>query len=331
MSEGGPVAYVVGADDWLVAEIRKSAGARSYRFLTEKSSAEEMSEALVAAHALVAEPANALALVQSCPDLKFVQFSTCDYPQDVLADLKSRGLSVAALGAALAEDLAQVAIGLMLATATGKSRLVQVDAASKKAQPSDLAGKTVGIVGLGRVGIAVAGLLEQFDARVLYADVRTAPQQLAHALPIRRVTSDRLLVESDFVTLHVPLTDQTRGLLGRREFELIGTDTVLINTAAPGVVDRQVLIAALNHKGIRGYGTTDLDPGLAALRNVVQAGPPAIRTTAAAHRVARWIVDNVDAALAGRPARGLVETIGFPKAGDPAFWSSRMIPREGLN
>jgi len=324
------VAYVVGADDWLVAETRRAATGRGYRFLTEKSSAEEMSDALGAARALVAEPANALALRQACPDLRFIQFSTCDYPQSVLAELQSKGLQVASLGAALAEDVAKTAIGLMIAVAECRKGLALGDPTAQAGQTSALNGKTVGIVGLGRVGTAIAGLLERFNARVLYSDVRTAPQQLRHALPLRRVTQDRLLVESDFVTLNVPLTDQSRGLLGRRDIGLIGPETVLVNTSAPEIVNRQSLVDALEGGYIKGYGAIDLDPGLAAHNNVVQLGPQAVRTTASAVRVARWIVDNADAAVAGRPVRGLVETIGFPKAGDPAFWSSRMTPREEL-
>lgn len=308
------VVFLAGDPDWLGPALRRAGEGRQYAFLTRESSAESLAAALAEAEALIARPGDVLAVQPACPKLRFVQFISCDYDQAILAGLQSQKLRVAGLGAALAGEVAAVAVGLMLAL-NGKQ----------------MSGRTVGIIGMGRAGTAVARLLQPSGAHMLYSDVRTAPQTLSgelRELGIRRSTLDRLLVESDFVTVHIPLTDQTRNLLGRREFGLFRSESALINTSAPEVVDRQTLLAALKQRKIRGYGTTDLDPGFGGLPNVVMADPKALSTADVATKVAGWIVENVDRALAGEEPNGAVETIGYPRSGDPAFWSSRMIPRE---
>ncbi|MBI4220194.1 MAG: hypothetical protein HY682_08645, partial [Chloroflexi bacterium] len=272
----------------------------------------------------------ALAMHAVCPNLRFVQYSTCDYPQQSLAELQSKGPLVSALGGALAGAIGDLAIGLMQAVLAGRKSLVRPGTADWEHGLANLRGKAIGIIGLGRVGTAVARRLRPTGVHLTYSDVRTIPHEVSRELMIRRSTLDRLLVESDVVTVHAPLTDQSKNSIARREFGLIGTETVLVNTSDLAIVERSSLLAALKDHRVRGYGTTDLDPGLAGFSNVVQASPDVVRTTDAGRSVAAWIIENARLALSGGRPHGLVETIGFPRAGDPAFWSSRMAPRESM-
>jgi phosphoglycerate dehydrogenase-like enzyme len=117
-----------------------------------------------------------------------------------------------------------------------------------------LADKSVGIVGLGRIGKKVARRLKPFETRLIYNDLLAFPDY-ERELAMPRVSLDELLRRSDIVTLHVPLTSKTRGFIGRRGlFELMKPTAILINTCRGPVVDEPVLIEALKKGRIRGAG-----------------------------------------------------------------------------
>lgn len=123
----------------------------------------------------------------------------------------------------------------------------------------DVFGATLGIVGMGRIGRAVARRAQGFDMRILYTD----REERAGDLPepsAQRVDLDTLLRESDFVSLHVPLTAETRGMIGRREFELMKRSAILINTARGPVVDTDALADAIETGLIWGAGLDVTDP-----------------------------------------------------------------------
>lgn len=103
-----------------------------------------------------------------------------------------------------------------------------------------LSGRTVGIVGLGHIGKDLAGLLAPFGCRLLANDIVAFPDFCA-ARGVEQVELDRLLGESDVVTLHVPLDDSTRDLIGEREFALMKPQAILINAARGGIVDEAAL------------------------------------------------------------------------------------------
>jgi phosphoglycerate dehydrogenase-like enzyme len=113
-----------------------------------------------------------------------------------------------------------------------------------------LAGKTVGIVGLGRIGVATAKRLRAFDAEVVYWS-RTRKPEVERELGIRWVELDELLRSSDVVSLHVPGTAETRRLIGERELSLMKQGVILVNMARGVVVDEAALIKALRSGKIR--------------------------------------------------------------------------------
>jgi phosphoglycerate dehydrogenase-like enzyme len=114
---------------------------------------------------------------------------------------------------------------------------------------TDLTGATVGIVGLGEIGRAVAQRLRGFDVKVLGTDVLEVSWD-----GVPRVGLDELLVAANVVTLHVPLIPSTRGMIGARELALMRPDAILINTSRGGVVDEDALVVALEQKRLLGAG-----------------------------------------------------------------------------
>jgi glyoxylate reductase len=142
----------------------------------------------------------------------------------------------------------------------------------------DVHDATVGIVGMGRIGRAVARRARGFSMRILYTDdYQPLDPEAERALGAVRVPLDRLLTESDFVTLHVPLTEQTRHLISAPQLEAMKPTAVLVNTSRGPVVDEAALVEALRaHKifaaGIDVYEREPaVHPGLLALHNVVLA------------------------------------------------------------
>jgi len=114
----------------------------------------------------------------------------------------------------------------------------------------DITGKTLGIIGCGRIGLAVAKRVSGFDMRVLGFDIAPCPG--AEQLGVKLVPLGQLLRESDFISLHCALTPETRGLLGEPQLRQMKKSAYLINTARGAVVDEAALLRALNEKWIAG-------------------------------------------------------------------------------
>ena len=170
---------------------------------------------------------------------------------------------------------------------------------------ADITGQTLGIVGAGRIGAAVARRSAGFKMKILYTDVQQN-KTLEDELGATRVELDTLLREADFVCLHVPLADDTRHLLGEREFSIMKKSAVLVNTSRGPVLDEAALVAALHNDEIFGAGLDvfedepRLAPGLAQLDNVVI--PPHIgsATIATRNRMAEMAAGNLVAMLKGQ-------------------------------
>src|SRR5206468_845346 len=124
----------------------------------------------------------------------------------------------------------------------------------------ELAGKTIGLVGLGRIGREVAKRARAFDMRVLYHDVfRPSPDEERDA-GVEYRDLEPLLGEADIVSLHAPLTPETRGLMNERTLALMKPNAVLVNTARGPLVDAAALAAALTNGTIRAAAIDVFDP-----------------------------------------------------------------------
>lgn len=178
-----------------------------------------------------------------------------------LAAATERGIPVVNVPDYGTDEVANHAVALLLALARKIARLDRQTRAGRwsvfEVQPIHrLAGQTVGIVGCGRIGSRVARKLAGFDVRLLAADpyVREFPPGVAP------VALDRLLAESDYVTLHVPLVDDTRHLIDAPALGRMKPTAVLINTARGGLVDTAALVAALQAGRLGGAGLDVTEP-----------------------------------------------------------------------
>jgi glyoxylate reductase len=165
---------------------------------------------------------------------------------------------------------------------------------------------------MGRIGQAVARRAAGFEMRVLYYDACRQPAEVESRLRIEFVPFDRLLAESDFVTLHVPLLPETRRLIGAPELARMKRTAVLINTSRGPVVDEAALAEALASGRIAAAGLDvyehepEVHPGLLRLKNVVLAPHIASASIATRTQMCLMAAENAVAALQGRRPPNLV-------------------------
>jgi len=169
---------------------------------------------------------------------------------------EKRGITVLNTPEAPADSTAELTIGLILALAR---KIPSADRSMKEGRwlkgrlkGWQLKGKTIGLIGLGNVGLRVARLAKAFGMKILFTK-RTPPSpEVLKELEAEFVPLEDLLRRSDVVSIHVPLTEETRGMIGARELSLIKEGAVLINTSRGAVVDEEALLNALQSGRLRG-------------------------------------------------------------------------------
>jgi glyoxylate reductase len=173
---------------------------------------------------------------------------------------------------------------------------------------ADVHGATLGLIGVGRIGRGVAHRAKGFNMRVLYYDPQPLPPDAERELGATRVDLGRLLAESDFVSVHVPLTQETHHLLSTPQFAQMKPSAILINTSRGPVVDEAALVEALNAKKIAGVGLDVYErepavhPGLIPMPNVVLAPHIASATTRTRSEMSAMAARNMATAVrGGRP------------------------------
>jgi lactate dehydrogenase-like 2-hydroxyacid dehydrogenase len=170
----------------------------------------------------------------------------------------------------------------------------------------DIHHRTLGIFGMGRIGQAMARRAGGFSMRVLYNDERRAAAEIESELKLEFVDREQLLRESDYVSLHVPLLESTRKLIGEPELKLMKRSAILINTARGPVVDEAALARALKDGVIRSAGLDvferepQLHPELLTLTNVVLAPHIASASHTTRRRMSMMAAENAAAAVEGR-------------------------------
>jgi glyoxylate reductase len=168
----------------------------------------------------------------------------------------------------------------------------------------EITGKTIGIIGAGRIGQAFGHRARGFKPRLLYTANRPKPDFEAQT-GASFADRETLLREADFVSLHLPLTPETRHYIGARELNLMKETAILINTSRGPVVDEQALVKALRERRIWGAGLDvferepELEPGLSALENVVITPHLGSATIETRDNMGILAADNILAALAG--------------------------------
>ncbi len=240
------------------------------------------------------------AVFAACPNLKLVSIWGVGTDNIDLESAKRRGVTVCNTPGANAIAVGEHAIALMMAVAR---KIPQIDRDMRKGEwPRDmlgqLHGKTLGVLGTGAIGTHVAKLARAFGMTVLEWSARrgTAAER------------DEILRRADFVSLHVRLTPQTRGFIGAREFALMKTGAILINTGRGALVDRDALHAALATQRIAGAGLDVLhdeplkagDP-IFGFANTVLSPHNAGQTPEVRRDGLLLTIENVERFLAGAP------------------------------
>jgi glyoxylate reductase len=253
-------------------------------------------------------------VLQRAPALKVIANYGVGFEHLDLAAATRRGIPLTNTPGVLTNATADLAWALILATAR---RVVAGDRRVREGKfqywapllflGQEVSGKTLGIIGMGRIGQAVARRAAGFDMKIIYhSRTRLAPAA-EEELKATAVPFKTLLQEADFVTLHVPLTPQTRHLIGSRELALMKPTAYLINTARGPVVDEASLVAALRQGQIQGAGLDvyenepQLAPGLADLNNAVLLPHLGSATVETRTRMAVMAAENLLAGLRGDP------------------------------
>lgn len=173
---------------------------------------------------------------------------------------------------------------------------------------ADVFNATLGLVGIGRIGRGVAHRAKGFNMRVLYYDPQPLPPDAEQQLGAARVDLGRLLAESDFISVHVPLTKETQHMLSTAQFGLMKKTAILINTSRGPVIDEAALVDALSAKKLAGAGLDVFErepavhPGLLAMPNVVLAPHIASATTRTRSEMSAMASRNMATAVrGGRP------------------------------
>ena len=167
----------------------------------------------------------------------------------------------------------------------------------------DVVGKTLGIIGAGRIGTAMAMRSRGWCMKVLYTTQSNRNAVLEEMLGAKRVDLETLLKESDFISIHTPLSEKTRHLISAKEISLMKKTAYLINTARGAIIDEAALVNALENKQIAGAGLDvyeeepKLKPGLAELDNVVLAPHLGSATVESRTKMAVMAAENIVAVL----------------------------------
>jgi glyoxylate reductase len=254
-------------------------------------------------------------VVAGAPGLKVVCNVAVGFNNIDVAACTKRGVVVTNTPDVLTETTADFAWALLMATAR---RVVEADRFARSGQwtrwqwdllwGNDVYGKTLGVIGFGRIGRAVARRALGFNMRVLYHDTVRADAAAERELKATYVDRDALLRESDFVSLHTLLIPDTRHLIDERTLRLMKPTAILVNAARGPIVDEAALVKALKERWIAAAGLDvfeeepKIHPGLLSLTNVTLA--PHIASASLDTRVAmaNLAVRNCLAVLEGKPA-----------------------------
>jgi glyoxylate reductase len=254
-------------------------------------------------------------VLAAAPALKAVCNVAVGFNNIDVAACKKRGVVVTNTPDVLTETTADFAWALLMAAAR---RVVEADRFARSGQwtrwqwdllwGNDVHGKTLGIIGFGRIGRAVARRALGFNMRVLYHDTVRADAAAERELRASYVDRDALLRESDFVSLHTLFIPETKHLLNERTLRLMKKTAILVNAARGPIVDEAALVRALKEGWIAGAGLDVFEeepkvhPGLLSLTNVTLAPHIASASLDTRLAMADLAVRNCLAVLEGKPA-----------------------------
>ena len=253
--------------------------------------------------------------VLSTPGLKCVSNVAVGFDNIDVAAATAHKVMVTNTPGVLDDATADFAFTLLMATAR---RVVEADNFTRAGRfrgwaidmmlGQDVFGATLGIIGIGRIGRGVAHRAKGFNMRVLYYDPQPLPLEAEQQLSATRSSLDRLIAESDFISVHVPLTPETHHLLSTPQFEQMKRNAILVNTSRGPVIDEAALVTALGARKLAGAGLDVYErepavhPGLISMPNVVLAPHIASATVRTRSEMSAMAARNMATAVrGGRP------------------------------
>lgn len=257
----------------------------------EQFSLAEQAEFMLAGWAAITEP-----MLQRAKRLRMIQKWGIGVDRIDVEAARRRQIPLAITAGSNAGPVAELTIALMLAV---YRRVAHVDRALRQGNwlksemreiGYQIAGKTVGLIGFGNIGRMVARRLRGFDARVIYNDVRRAEQATETALNVEYVSRERLLAESDIVSLHAPYIQRAVKIIDANSIAAMKSGAILINTARGELVDEMALYAALASNKLRGAGLDAFDPEPPAANNPLLTLDQVVATP----HVGGAVFDNVE-------------------------------------
>lgn len=265
-------------------------------------------------------------VIAGLPSAKLIIRHGIGYDNIDVAAATGQGIIFANEATASSEDVAEHAVMLILETYKKKNlqnKLLRRWVESRQWSSDEIAplyrlsGKTLGIVGCGNIGSRVLKKMVGFGLEVLVCDPYLSQKRLAE-LGLTHTPFEKLLKKSDIVTIHVPVTEETRGMFDREAFSLMKRSAVVINTARGPIIKTTDLVGALKKETISGAGLDVFEkeppePGLALLRldNVVLSPHIAWYSEEGGWDVRHMIMDDVKAFLMGKPPRFVVNSEVF--------------------
>jgi glyoxylate reductase len=266
-------------------------------------------------------------LMDSCPNLRVISNYAVGVDNIDVKAATTRGIAVGNTPGVLTETTADLAFALLLAVSR---RIVEADRFLRGCgwrawSPTlflgqDVHHSTLGIIGMGRIGQEVARRASGFSMTILYTNpspVRAAEEDFG----ARRVTLEELLKQSDMISVHAPLTENTRHLIGRDELEMMKPNAILVNTARGPIIDQHALYEALKAHRIAGAGLdvfenepVDCGDPLLKLDNVVAVPHIGSASVTTRTKMALMAADNVIAGLQGKPLPHPVNKIHLPES-----------------
>lgn len=261
------------------------------------------------------------------PKLKVIANYAVGFNNIDVAAATERGIPVTNTPGVLTDTTADLAFTLLVATAR---RIVEADKFMRAGKyqgwapmlflGQDIHHKTLGIVGFGRIGQAMAKRAMGFEMKILYTDAQRAPKEVEEKYGAEFTTLEDLLRRSDFVSLHVPLLESTRHLISDAQFDMMKKTAILINTARGPVVDEKALVRALKAGKIAGAGLDvferepEFEPELAEMDNVIMVPHIASASVETRTKMATMAAENAIAVIKGEVPPNLV---------NPEVWEKR--------
>ena len=254
-------------------------------------------------------------LIDRCRKLRLIQVPGHGFEHVDVEAARAAGVPVATVASSGAEAHTVAEWAILMAGAAsrrlteGHNALARGEFANVTLMQEgvfELAGKTIGIVGLGRIGRSIARRARGFDMAVLYSKRSRLPESEEREIGATFSALGDLLRRSDFISVSCSLTPQTRHLIGARELALVKPGAILVNTARGPVIDEAALVAALTSGPLAGAGLDVYEeeprvhPGLLPLRNVVLLPHLGSAVFELREKMAHVVVDNIEAFLAGK-------------------------------